>query len=85
MVWLVSTRLTCTADRSPVARAGGMLCSLRAAARAGNRFAFRHVSGNEIDAGLFQAKQEVRIALQTVQLGDDELGAVHAAGLHGLG
>jgi hypothetical protein len=36
----------------------------------------RHVGGHEIDARLLQAEQEVRVAGQPVELGDDERRAV---------
>src|SRR5262245_19995096 len=41
----------------------------------------RHVGIKEVNAGLFQAQQEVSIARKPVQLGNDELGAVDPAGL----
>jgi hypothetical protein len=39
----------------------------------------RHVCGNEIYASLLQPEQEMRVARQSVELGDDEFGAVDAA------
>ena len=39
----------------------------------------RHVDRNELHASFLQAEQEVRIAAQSVELGDDELGVEGAA------
>jgi hypothetical protein len=39
-----------------------------------------HVDRNELHASFLQAQQEVRIAAQSVELGDDELRVVGAAG-----
>jgi len=43
------------------------------------------MSTNEVNAGHYQARQEVSIATTPVQLGNDELGAIHSAGLDSLG
>jgi len=45
----------------------------------------RHIGRDEVHAGLLQPEQEVRVAGQSIQLGDNELGAEHPAGLDGLG
>ena len=39
----------------------------------------RHVGGDELDAGLLEAEQEVRVARQAVELGDQQHGAAEAA------
>ena len=39
----------------------------------------RHVDRNELHASLLQAEQEVRVAAQSVELGDHELGVEGAA------
>jgi hypothetical protein len=44
----------------------------------------RHVGCNEVDAGLLQTEKEMGIAAESVEFGDDELGAVTPAGLNGL-
>src|SRR6185437_7104685 len=41
----------------------------------------RHVGRDEVDAGLVQAQQEMGIAREAIQLGDDQLGAVGPASL----
>jgi len=40
----------------------------------------RHVGGDEFDAGLLEAEQEVRVARQTVELGDEGDGAALPGG-----
>ena len=44
----------------------------------------RHVGGDELDAGLLQAEQEVRVAGEPVELGDDQRRAVDLAGVERL-
>jgi hypothetical protein len=45
----------------------------------------RHVGGDKVNASVTEAKQEIRIPRQAIQLGDDELGAVQpASGERGL-
>ena len=39
----------------------------------------RHVSSDEINAGLLKAKQEMRVTAEAVDLGDDQLGTVQPA------
>ena len=41
----------------------------------------RHVGGDELDAGLLQAEQEMRVAGEAVELGDDQRRAVDLAGV----
>ena len=41
----------------------------------------RHTRRHEIDTRLFKAKQEMSIATQSVDLGDDQFGTVEPAGL----
>ena len=41
----------------------------------------RHVDRNELHASLLQAQQEVRVAAQPIELGDNELRVVGAAGV----
>ena len=38
-----------------------------------------HVGGDELDAGLLEAEQEVGVARQAVELGDQQHGAAEAA------
>jgi len=45
----------------------------------------RHIDRDELDAGLLQAQQEVRITGQPIELGDDQRGPVGLAGLEGFG
>jgi hypothetical protein len=44
----------------------------------------RHVDCDELDARLLKSKKEVRVAAQPVELGDDELCVVGAAGVDGF-
>jgi hypothetical protein len=44
-----------------------------------------HIDGDEIDASLVRAKQEMSIPAQPVQLGDDQRGAIQLAGSQDLG
>ena len=46
---------------------------------------FRHVGSDEFDTGLLQAKQEVRIAAQTIELGDRQRRAIGPASPNCLG
>ena len=44
-----------------------------------------HISGHEVDARLLEAKQEMRVAAEPIDLSDNELGAIKPAGLDSLG
>jgi hypothetical protein len=44
----------------------------------------RHIAGHEIDLALHQAADEVDVSRQSIELRDDELGLVLAAGRQGL-
>jgi hypothetical protein len=44
-----------------------------------------HVHGHELDAGLLQAEQEVRVAAEAIELRNDQLGVEGTAGFDGLG
>ena len=45
----------------------------------------RHISGYKVNGGLLQPQQEVSVAAEPVEFGDDELCTAETAGLECLG
>jgi hypothetical protein len=69
----------------PVAEAKKLLLCDHGHDPHGEPVGVRHVRRNEIDAGLLETQQEMCIAAQSINLGDDELCAVESARLDRLG